>query len=243
MGSMPYMTIAVRLRADIAVGKWPDGAELPQAAAIANEWQVAPNTARRALQTVANWGLVRVTGHGMHRKFYVVSSGIVSSPMARAQRAHHHDRITTEQEHSVILTAHIAPALPEIADALGIEDGADIVIRERVTLNGKLPVSYSISHKPAWTATVDPRLLTTERMPDGGLRLLEKSRGMRVKVGTDLLNAGVAPEHIASHLHISPDSPCIIGRNTWVMEDGEVVEHGRFWTPGDKGVLYQYDIS
>lgn len=250
MGSMPYLTIAERLRSEITDAlnadgskRWPEGTELPQASTLASEWEVSPNTARRAMQTVANWGLVRVTGHGMHRKFYVVTHGTVSSPMGRAQRAHHQDRITTEHEHSVILSASLEEATPDVADALGVEPGTEIVIRQRVTMNGTLPVSYSISHKPAWTAEVDPRLLTTDRMPDGGLRLIEQARGMRVRKGTDLINASVAPGDIATCLHISPDSPCIVGRNTWFLENGEVVEYGTFWTPGDKSVMYQYDVS
>lgn len=245
MGTMPYMRIAQEYRHHITEGHegWREGDVLPELARLAEIADVSMATHRRAIQTLVTWGMLRVSGHGMHRRYTVVTQGTVPSPMMRALRAHNLDRVTTENEHSRILSAGLIAAPTDVAEILGVEPGTDILMRRRVTLSGDLPVSYSISHKLAWTTEADPRLLSTERMPDGGLRVLEQHRRMRIDRGTDLVGIALPPPGVAEALQVAKNMPVLTGSNTWLWEDDEVAEYGRWWVPGDKQMIYQYPIS
>jgi integrase len=56
----PYETIAAELRAEIASGSLPVGAELPTNKALMERFNVAAGTAHRAVSLLGTWGLVEV---------------------------------------------------------------------------------------------------------------------------------------------------------------------------------------
>ncbi len=56
----PYETIAAELRAEIAAGSLPVGAELPTNKALMGRFNVAAGTAHRAVSLLGTWGLVDV---------------------------------------------------------------------------------------------------------------------------------------------------------------------------------------
>ncbi len=58
--SSPYERVAVDLRDKIATGALPPGVPLPGIARLATEYDIAPSTARRAIQLLSSWGLVTV---------------------------------------------------------------------------------------------------------------------------------------------------------------------------------------
>ncbi|MCX4577954.1 winged helix-turn-helix domain-containing protein [Streptomyces sp. NBC_01571] len=54
-----YVHVADQVAADIASGKLPTGARLPNERALGSQYGVAPGTARRAVQELRERGLVK----------------------------------------------------------------------------------------------------------------------------------------------------------------------------------------
>src|SRR5207302_4129438 len=115
-----------------------------------------------ALMTLRSEGYVRgVPGVGT-----AVCAGSTTHYPAgdRLRAARTAGRIYPPGEHAVIKSAGLVPAPPRIADALGLEPGAPVIRRHRVTYRGDSPISASVSWLDGTLAEAAPKLLTTERL-------------------------------------------------------------------------------
>jgi GntR family transcriptional regulator len=64
----PYQRVAAALRARITAGEWLPGEQIPPVRQIADEYDVSVTTARRALMTLRDEGLITITpGWGSFR--------------------------------------------------------------------------------------------------------------------------------------------------------------------------------
>jgi GntR family transcriptional regulator len=64
----PYRAVSAALRERIQAGEWLPGEQLPSVRAIADHYDVSPNTARRAVELLKDAGLVTVEpGWGVFR--------------------------------------------------------------------------------------------------------------------------------------------------------------------------------
>jgi len=161
----PYMQIAEDIRRRIRSGQLRDGDLVPSTRQLAREWGVSVPTAAKALMTLRAEGYVRgVAGTGT-----IVSAGTTTHHPGedRLQAIEQTGRIYPPNEHAVIRSAELVPAPDAIADALGLDPGAEVIRRHRVTYRDEAPVSASTSWLPGELAGAAPRLLATERITPG----------------------------------------------------------------------------
>lgn len=185
-----YEQIAADIRGRIVRGDLKPGDTVPSVPDLSQAWTVAKATAERAIGLLRQEGLVD-TRQGMGT--YVRER----APLARtAAERYHTARDTgnayTSGEHADILAAELTPAPDDVAAALGIDAGTEVVRRYRVTLEGENPTATSTSWFLAAVAEQCPRLLKRERIREGTTRYVEMQTGRRPSSGRDAWSARLA---------------------------------------------------
>ena len=138
----PYMQIVAHIRERILSGELQDGDMIPSARQIVQQWGVAMATATKVLAALRSEGYVQAKpGVGT----VVSAAGKGHAPRDRALSARRTGRIYPPGEHAKIRSAELVAAPSEVAEALGVEPGAQVIRRRRVTYRGTEPVSASVS--------------------------------------------------------------------------------------------------
>jgi GntR family transcriptional regulator len=131
-GQSRYAALAVAMRARIVQGVWPPGTAIPAEQTLAAEHGVALGTMRRALDLLAEQGLIeRVHGRGTF-----VKAGLAGAPMLRFFRF---GAATGQPPVSTILTCDALPAPVDVARALGCGPGEPALRLERLRSVGAQP--------------------------------------------------------------------------------------------------------
>jgi GntR family transcriptional regulator len=131
-GQSRYAALATGLRHRIIAGEWPPGAPLPAETSLAAEHGVALGTLRRALELLAEQGLIE----RHHGKGTFVRGGIAGATMLRFFRFGSGDG---EVPQSRILARQSVVASPEVARRLGIAPGDPVIRLHRLRSLGGQP--------------------------------------------------------------------------------------------------------
>jgi len=131
-GQSRYAALAAALRQRVVDGDWPPGSALPAETSLAAEHGVALGTLRRALELLAEQGLIE----RRHGKGTFVRSGLTGAPMLRFFRFGAGDG---EVPSSRILTRQRLAASPEVARRLGIGRGDAVLRLQRLRSLGDEP--------------------------------------------------------------------------------------------------------
>ena len=124
-GQSRYAALAAALRERVIGGEWPPGSALPAETRLAAEHGVALGTLRRALELLAEHGLIE----RRHGKGTFVRSGLAGAPMLRFFRFGAGDG---EVPHSRIVSRQSVVAAPEVARRLGIARGEPVLKLHRL---------------------------------------------------------------------------------------------------------------
>lgn len=131
-GQSRYAALAAALRQRVLDGEWPPGTALPAETTLAAEHGVALGTLRRALELLAQQGLIE----RRHGKGTFVRGGLTGAPMLRFFRFGAGDG---EVPRSRILSRQRALASPEAARRLGVARGDPVVRLQRLRSLGGHP--------------------------------------------------------------------------------------------------------
>lgn len=215
------------IRERIETGELSAGDRLPSRAVLAEQLQVSPGTVAQAVRRLREAGLVTSDTTGV----YVAPTGTqgVAGGAERASRAMSEGKIYPPSEQALILSASLTPAPDEVAQALGMPVGAEVIRRERVTRRHTLgsdptPITWSISWLAGVLAEVAPELVRTERIPGGTVGLIRERTGRIVTTGADRISARGASTEEARALAIPAGLPVLVGTTTWTDQNGDIVE-------------------
>jgi DNA-binding GntR family transcriptional regulator len=238
----PYLQIAGRIRADIVSGKLSEGDTVPSAREIARTWGVAMATATKVLATLRSEGLVRpVTGVGT---VVAARDTLHRSAEDRGLAAARTGRIYPPGHYAKIRSAALEPAPERAAGALGIDEGAPAIRRQRTTYGpDDRPLSTSVSWFDGAVASKAPALLQTERILEGTAAYLATRLGTAVVATREQLAAGFAGEEDAAALEITAGSAVLLSRSTFLGADGLVLEYGESAALPEHWVFHEYAIE
>jgi DNA-binding GntR family transcriptional regulator len=235
----PYLQIARHIREQIKSGQLKDGDLVPSAREITRTWGVAIATASKALATLRSEGLTRaVDGVGT----VVQTKGALHhSARDRSIAIHRTGKIYPPGHYAKIRSAELSPASALVADALGIQEGAPAIRRQRTTYTADdIPVSTSVSWFDGALAATAPLLLSTERVIQGTARYVEEQTGRR-SVATYVQHAaGFADADESAELGVNEGSAVLVSRNRFVDDNGVVLEYGESTALPDHWVFYEY---
>ncbi|MGO1050565.1 GntR family transcriptional regulator [Crossiella sp. CA198] len=235
----PYLQVARHIREQIKAGKLQDGDLVPSSREISRTWGVAMATATKVLATLRAEGLTRaVSGVGT----VVQTNGTLHhSARDRSIAIHRTGKIYPPGHYAKIRTAVLSPAPALAADALGIQEGAPAIRRQRTTYTvDHTPVSTSVSWFDGALAASCPLLLSTERIVQGTARYVEEQSGRTAVVTYVQHAAGFASEEEAEELGVPVESAVLVSRNRFVDSDGVVLEYGESTALPDHWVFYEY---
>lgn len=131
-GQSRYAALAAALRQRIMDGEWPPSTALPAETSLASEHGVALGTLRRALELMAEQGLIE----RRHGKGTFVRGGLTGAPMLRFFRFGAGDG---EVPQSRILSRQSVVASAETARRLGIARGDPVLRLQRLRSLGGVP--------------------------------------------------------------------------------------------------------
>lgn len=233
----PYLQIAHQIRADIESGAIPVGAAVPSARQIQSEYDVATATATKVHAHLRSLGLVESRpGVGT----VVRARSVNGSGWSHLRSATAVGKIYDGTKESRITSSELVAAPDYVAKALGLDEGATVVRRERITFAGETPVSKSVSWLPGSYVESAPLLLETEPIPEGTFTYLAKTAGIRLATAPDMIRATTATAADAEALGVPEGSP-VLQQRTWFLSDsGQVLEYGEGVNPTDYWLTYEF---
>lgn len=229
MSPAKYQQIADELRAAIHRGDYQPGEPLPSESQLRTTYDVSRPTVRHAVAILRTEGLLDVE-HG--RGAFVRRRPLIQ----RHARSRHRHARTAERplgfdypaRHGQTPGMHItrtgpAPAPPEVAARMGIDEATFVFIRERIVFADGEPVEMSASYFPHDLAA-NTDLATDQPLASGVLRYVEEELGRSYHHIQEELTARLPAAHEAETLRISSALPVLRVLYTAYDASGQVIE-------------------
>jgi DNA-binding GntR family transcriptional regulator len=211
-----YFQVAQHLQQAIESGAIAAGERLDNEIQLAQELGLSRPTMRQALQYLVDKGLlVRKRGVGtlvaqakLHRPIELTS--LYEDLDGSGQRP------TTQ-----VLSNTVEPAGSAVATALGIDEGADVVVLHRLRRAHDEPIARMINYLPVGLIE-----LTTEALERRGLYQLLRARGIRPHAAAQTIGARTADAAEARLLNETRRAPLLTMERTAYDSEGRGIEHG-----------------
>jgi GntR family transcriptional regulator len=228
-----YYQIANVLQARIFTGTCPAGALLGTEKDLAAEFGVSRITIRKAIEILHRDGLLDPRrGRGTF-----VASG--ARPVAPTALHVFLDDILTRAEVSNAVNAgqfeHAeVPASADVATRLGVQPGTPVVRVER-------PVGSTTKVADVWVTYLVPRdvwravrrALDIADRSDSLLRLIDRTPGLRLTQGREVIHAIAADAETAARLEVAPGTAVLRVERQYQTESGRTVVYG--WADHRRG--------
>jgi GntR family transcriptional regulator len=203
----PHRQIADQLRERIRRGDWAAGERLPSIPAIAEMFGVAKQTVQRTVDQLRVEGLlITKPGSGTYVRGTKRRLNRLSRGRYGGFRGYHADLAARYRQHLVEVGR--APAPAEVADAFGVRDGTELVVRRHLVRTEDVPVEVGAS----WFRVEDAAGTSLERREAFGRPLYQEAEeaiGRRYASATDTLSARQPSREEAEILQIRPDTPVL----------------------------------
>ncbi|MBX6357726.1 MAG: GntR family transcriptional regulator [Micromonosporaceae bacterium] len=231
----PHRQIAAQLRAQIRSGRWAPGERLPSIPAIAQMYGVAKQTVQRTIDQLRVEGLlITKPGSGTYVRGTRRKLNRLSRGRYGAHRGYHSDLAARYRQY--LAEVGRAPAPPEVADAFGVADGTEMVVRRHVVRTADAPVEVGAS----WFRTSDAAGTSLERREAFGRPLyqeVEEVTGRRYVSATDQITARQPTREEAEILEIRPDTPVLHLLHVAYDADHRPIEVAQATWPGPMTAL------
>lgn len=198
--------IAEDLRAAIAAGEYGPGAKLPSRSELVQRYSVAPQTVTNAINALRAEGLVvGLTGSGWYVRQRPPMMRLARNRLSRAERAAGRGTFTTDAHTGgwaarVEVEIRTEAASDEVAAALGLEPGAEVLVRDRIMFADDVPVQLAVSYFPR-DLTAGTRIEVENTGPGGVYARLEEAGHQLVRF-TEAVRIGQATETAATRLRV-----------------------------------------
>lgn len=212
-----YHQLASQLMQAVENGTLPKGSFLANEIELAERWQVSRPTVRRAIQDLVDSGLlVRRRGVGTQ-----VVSDQVRRPFKLSSLFD--DLAASGREPgTTVLSNETSPAPADVADALGLGSGADVVAIERLRTVGSQPLAVMRN----WLLVDVAGSITSDDLTTRGLYAVLRERGVRPHSAVQQLGATAATPGDAALLGLSAGAPLVTMRRVMHDDTGRAVEVG-----------------
>ncbi|WP_329454878.1 GntR family transcriptional regulator [Streptomyces sp. NBC_01497] len=211
-----YYQLAQQLEAAIEQGHLAPGSLLGNEIDLAGRLGLSRPTVRQAIQSLVDKGLlVRRRGVGTQ----VVHSQ-VKRPMELSSL--YDDLEAAGQRPATRVLRHaLQPASAEVAAALGVAEGAEVLLLERLRFAHDEPMAYLRNHLPAGLFDCD-----SERLEATGLYRVMRAGGITLHSARQSVGARAATVLEAARLAESAGAPLLTMERVTFDDTGRAVEFG-----------------
>jgi GntR family transcriptional regulator len=231
----PHRQIAAQLRERVRRGDWQPGERLPSIPALGEFFGVAKQTVQRAVDQLRLEGtLITKPGSGT----FVRGTRRRLNRLARgrygAYRGYHADLAARYRQQ--LLTVGREGAPPEVADAFGVRDGTEMLVRRHIVRADDATVEVGAS----WFRVKDASGTSLERAEAFGRPLYqeaEEALGKRYTIATDTISARQPSRDEAEILQIRPDTPVLHLLHVAFDETRKPIEVAQATWPGPMTTL------
>ncbi|MHA6513065.1 GntR family transcriptional regulator [Tessaracoccus sp. Z1128] len=222
-----HAQIAEPLTRLIENGEIEPGTRLEDEVSMAERLKVSRPTARRAMETLTNKGLiVRRRGAGT-----MVTPTRVHRPMALSSLNDDLEKSGVDPRTTVLEWA-IEEAAPGVAAALTVPVGSEVVRMRRLRMLRDEPLAILTNWLPAGIAP------TRDELETGGLYALLRTRGVKVAVGVQQISARLATADEGRLLNEPTGAALLTMQRTAYDEQHRAVEFGMHVY---RASMYSYD--
>jgi len=237
VGPVPlWYQIAERLRTCLQKGEFRTGEALPSEAALNRRFGVSRTTARAALDSLEQEGLItRRSGRGS-----IVAPARVDVPLNLMASFAEDMRARGLEPAYADLHVDVAPCDAVAARELGLRTPEPAIRVDRLLLADGSAIGIS-------TSWLDPRVVDIEKPPtvddvlvDGLYGWLERVVGVRMTRGSEVIEASVVTGEVALRLGLAEGAAVLTARRTAHDLAGRPVEHVWRQYRGDR---YRYLVE
>jgi GntR family transcriptional regulator len=201
-----YEQMADALRAEITQGRYRPGDKLPSERELSERFEVSKVTARLAIAQLRAEGLATSrVGYGV----FVAEKGPprrLSDDILRGE-AFYRAVGRLGLEPNVATTISREPAAAEVAEALGVEVGAEVLLHARlVGAEGEPPLFSAANYFPSWVVEAVPEL--AEASTSGLPKWLSQAFGPLY--GEDVIDSRMPTEAEREQLEIPEGTPVTV---------------------------------
>lgn len=213
-----YTRIQETIAAEISLGEYSPGDQLPTEDALLQRFQVSRITVRRAIQNLANQGLLEIRrGIGT----------FVLAPRIEAELT----KLTgfVEDMQSVgrtasarVLSQIVVNATARVAERLQLTKGTKVMQIKRVRLADRIPVSLDETYLPL---SLGKKIVRNDLRLHPIFTLLEEQYGVPLIEADYELEAVVATQSVAKALEVSVGSPIFQIERTSLTADSRPIDY------------------
>ncbi|MFJ5223650.1 UTRA domain-containing protein [Streptomyces sp. NPDC088400] len=141
-----------------------------------------------------------------------------------------------------IISAGLVSAPAEVAEALGLAEGAPVVRRQRRYLDDEGVVALSMSWLPGEFADSAPELIAPEPLPKMTFGLVEERTGRRAVRRRDVVSLRPVPAEAAPLLDVRAGALVLTMTNHYWDQHGSVTEYATDFLGVDRRLSAEYDM-
>lgn len=213
-----YHQIFLQLRGEIASGQRPVGSRLPTEQELSEKFGVSRITARRALDDLAQEGLVA----RKQRVGTIVTFQPPAKPIEGDIDQAMESLIAFGRNTQVkLIELETVPAAPPMSETLAVAEGAELVRAVRVRWQDDMPLGHYVTHVPvALGVNLTPASLSKTPM----LTLIREA-GIRIGAADQLITATLADAVLASLLQVDMGSALLRVSRTVFNQEKRPIQH------------------
>lgn len=228
-GPIPiYVQLKDWMRQQIASGVWGAGAKLKAEVELADAWELSRGTVRKAIEELADEGLVVRT----HGRGTFVATQVIEQPLAERMVTFSEDLISRGIPFETkVLQQAVIQAHGKIGALLDLPTGAPAFFLRRLRLVEGEPMlvanNYVVYGRCAGIETLDfARLRLFEALEDRYDLAIDHARRS--------FQAQKATRVTAAALGIATHDAIMVGEQLTFLKDGSPIEFSEFWLRGDR---------
>lgn len=222
-----HAQIAEPLARLIESGKLPPGTKLEDEVSMAERLEVSRPTARRALETLTNRGLIirrrgagtQVTPARVHRPMKLTS---LNDDLAQSGAS----------PRTSVLEWQVEQVTPGVAATLGISEGTEVVRMRRLRMLGDEPLAILTNWLPSDIAP------SRAELAEHGLYAMLRAQGIKISVGVQQISARLATMEEARLLSEPTGAALLTMQRTAYDDRNQAIEFGKHVY---RASIYSYD--
>lgn len=213
-----YLQLKAAIASRIAHGELHPHDKLPSERELCRDFGVSRMTVRQALSILTQEGLVYTQpGKGI---FVAEPSSDLDVRVSLAGFSEDIRR-TGARPSSILLEARLCQATPELAKALQVAKGEEVVRVERLRMVNNVPLVLQTAYLPH---RLCPNILQHNLAVESLIHILEKEYGLHLVRAEQVVRAGLARPRELELLGLSDPAPVLNMERTTYLDSGEIIE-------------------